>query len=113
METAVDSSRRPLTASTHTEDDLLIGRKWSEAAGTATVEVVCPRTEEVVGRGHFASVEPADKAVWLAWSASDDGVWPRLAPPGEQDGYSFGLAGAAYSGDGTRAMDSQSWYREA
>ncbi|GAA2120813.1 aldehyde dehydrogenase [Kitasatospora saccharophila] len=57
---------------------LFIGGQWVEPAGSRTIEVVSPVTEQVVGRVPHATPADVDKAVAVARSAFDHGPWPRL-----------------------------------
>jgi aldehyde dehydrogenase (NAD+) len=61
-------------------DRLFIGGEWVEPAGTGTIDVVSPHTEEVVGRVPEGTEADIDRAVGVARTAFDDGEWPRLAP---------------------------------
>jgi betaine-aldehyde dehydrogenase len=57
----------------------------SSSSGSATVEVVSPATEEVIGvvpEGTFADV---DAAVAAARAAFDDGEWVSLGAPGRAE----------------------------
>jgi acyl-CoA reductase-like NAD-dependent aldehyde dehydrogenase len=60
---------------------LFIGGEWVEPSGSATVEVVSPATEEVIGvvpEGTFADVDAAAAA---ARAAFDDGTWASMGAP--------------------------------
>jgi aldehyde dehydrogenase (NAD+) len=61
-------------------DRLYIGGRWVHAAGPDTIEVVSPRTEDVVATVPHASAADVDAAVAAARAAFDQGPWPRLAP---------------------------------
>jgi betaine-aldehyde dehydrogenase len=62
----------------HTHDKLYIGGEWVAPATTATIDVVSPHSEEVVGRVPEAREADIDRAVTAARAAFDDGPWPRL-----------------------------------
>ncbi|SEL79792.1 aldehyde dehydrogenase [Streptacidiphilus jiangxiensis] len=57
---------------------LFVGGRWVEPAGTDTIEVVSPVTEQVVGRVPHAAPADVDRAVAAAREAFDHGPWPRL-----------------------------------
>ncbi|MEV4113859.1 aldehyde dehydrogenase family protein, partial [Nonomuraea sp. NPDC049695] len=59
-------------------DTLFIGGEWVAPAGTGTIEVVSPHTEEVVGRVPDGTAEDMDRAVAAAREAFDHGPWPRM-----------------------------------
>ena len=59
---------------------LFIGGEWVEPAGTGTIDVVSPHSEEVVGRVPEATPADVDRAVAVAREAFDGGEWPRMAP---------------------------------
>ena len=61
-------------------DRLFIGGEWTAPAGTATIDVISPTTEEVVGRVPDATAADMDKAVAAARRAFDSGPWPRMTP---------------------------------
>ncbi len=61
-------------------DRLFIGGEWTAPAGTATIDVISPATEEVVGRVPDATQADVDKAVAAARQAFDSGPWPRMTP---------------------------------
>src|SRR5258708_27061399 len=56
------------------------GGKWVAPAGSATLAVVSPHTEEVVGRVPDGTPADMDRAVAAARDAFDNGPWPRMAP---------------------------------
>ncbi|HEX6313087.1 MAG TPA: aldehyde dehydrogenase [Acidimicrobiia bacterium] len=64
----------------HTYDQLFIGGEWVAPAGTATIDVISPHTEEVVGRVPEATEADVDAAVAAARTAVDNGEWPRRSP---------------------------------
>ncbi|MBB6172419.1 betaine-aldehyde dehydrogenase [Nocardiopsis mwathae] len=61
-------------------DRLYIGGEWVEPAGSGTIDVVSPHSEEVVGRVPEGTTADVDRAVEAARTAFDHGPWPRMAP---------------------------------
>jgi aldehyde dehydrogenase (NAD+) len=61
-------------------DRFYIGGQWVAPAGTATIDVVSPHTEEVIGRVPDGTAADMDAAVAAAREAFDNGPWPRLDP---------------------------------
>ncbi len=61
-------------------DRLFIGGEWVSPAGTGTIDVINPTTEEVVGRVPDSTEADVDKAVASARDAFDNGPWPRMTP---------------------------------
>jgi len=61
-------------------DQLYIGGQWVAPAGQSKFDVVCPSTEELVGRVPEGTEADMDRAVAAARQAFDRGVWPRLTP---------------------------------
>lgn len=59
-------------------DKLFIDGRWTESAGTQTIEVINPYTEQPCGRVPAGTVEDVDKAVKAARKAFD--VWSGTAP---------------------------------
>jgi aldehyde dehydrogenase (NAD+) len=59
-------------------DTLFIGGEWVAPAGTATVDVISPHTEEIVGRVPEGTAEDMERAVAAAREAFDHGPWPRM-----------------------------------
>jgi aldehyde dehydrogenase (NAD+) len=57
-----------------------IGGQWVEPAGSGTIEVVSPVTEEVVFRVAEADRADVDRAVAAAREAFDEGPWPFMSP---------------------------------
>ncbi len=49
-------------------------------AGTATIDVISPHTEEVIGRVPEGTTADIDRAVAAARAAFDKGEWPRTTP---------------------------------
>ncbi|WP_433350181.1 aldehyde dehydrogenase [Microtetraspora malaysiensis] len=60
-------------------DKLFIGGDWVAPAGTGTIDVVSPHTEEVVGRVPDGTAADMDRAVAAAREAFDNGPWPRMS----------------------------------
>ena len=61
-------------------DRLFIGGEWRAPAGTGTIDVVNPATEEPAGRVPEATEADIDRAVEAARTAFDEGPWPKMAP---------------------------------
>jgi aldehyde dehydrogenase (NAD+) len=59
---------------------LFIGGEWVEPAGTGTIDVISPHSEELVGRVPEGTPADIDRAVAVARDAFDNGEWPRLSP---------------------------------
>ncbi|MGW2148956.1 aldehyde dehydrogenase [Nonomuraea bangladeshensis] len=59
-------------------DTLFIGGEWVAPAGTGTIDVISPHTEEVVGRVPDSTAADVDRAVAAAREAFDHGPWPRM-----------------------------------
>ncbi|MFF5208726.1 aldehyde dehydrogenase [Streptosporangium sp. NPDC000396] len=59
-------------------DTLFIGGDWVAPAGTETIDVISPHTEEVVGRVPDGTPADMDRAVAAARQAFDHGPWPRM-----------------------------------
>ncbi|MEU8248026.1 aldehyde dehydrogenase [Nonomuraea sp. NPDC048916] len=59
-------------------DTLFIGGEWVTPAGTGTIDVISPHTEEVVGRVPDGTAEDMERAVAAAREAFDHGPWPRM-----------------------------------
>ncbi|MEU9884914.1 aldehyde dehydrogenase [Sphaerisporangium sp. NPDC051011] len=62
-------------------DRLFIGGDWVAPSGTATIDVISPHTEEVVGRVPDGTPADMDRAVAAARQAFDHGPWPRMTMP--------------------------------
>jgi aldehyde dehydrogenase (NAD+) len=60
-------------------DRLWIGGEWQQPSSKASLEVISPFTEEVVGRVPEAREADVDRAVAAARKAFDEGPWPRLS----------------------------------
>src|SRR6202167_4977991 len=61
-------------------DRFYIGGEWVAPAGSATIDVISPHTEEVIGRVPDGTAADMDRAVAAARDAFDNGPWPRMAP---------------------------------
>ncbi|WP_216894375.1 aldehyde dehydrogenase [Nocardia alni] len=61
-------------------DALFVGGAWIPPATSATIDVVSPHTEKVVGQVPAAAPADVDAAVRSARAAFDEGPWPRLEP---------------------------------
>ncbi|WP_030166119.1 aldehyde dehydrogenase [Spirillospora albida] len=66
-------------------DRLFIGGEWAAPAGTGTIEVISPHTEEVIGRVPDGTEADIDAAVAAARRAFDHGPWPRMTPAERAD----------------------------
>jgi aldehyde dehydrogenase (NAD+) len=64
----------------HTYEQLFIGGEWVAPAGTATIDVISPHSEELVGRVPEGTEADIDRAVAAARDALDNGEWPRVSP---------------------------------
>jgi betaine-aldehyde dehydrogenase len=64
----------------HTYDKLFIGGEWVAPAGSDTIDVISPHSEELVGRVPEGTERDIDRAVAAARDAFDNGDWPRMAP---------------------------------
>jgi aldehyde dehydrogenase (NAD+) len=81
-------------------EKLYIGGEWVEPETSATIDVVSPHTEKVIGRVPDASPADMDRAVAAARRAFDDGPWPRMTAADRAEGIKR-LSGAVQS----RAQD--------
>ncbi len=61
-------------------DRFYIGGQWVAPAGTDTIDVVSPHTEEVIGRVPEGTPADMDRAVAAARDAFDNGPWPQMDP---------------------------------
>jgi len=61
-------------------DKLFIGGDWVGPETDATIDVISPFSEEVIGRVPDASPADIDRAVAAARAAFDDGPWPSMTP---------------------------------
>lgn len=61
-------------------DQIYIGGRWVDPAGTGRITVISPVTEEPIGSVPEATIADADRAVAAARRAFDQGPWPRLEP---------------------------------
>ncbi len=64
----------------HVHKELYIGGEWVEPAGSGTIEVISPFTEEVIGQVPDGTPADIDRAVAAARQAFDSGPWPHMAP---------------------------------
>jgi betaine-aldehyde dehydrogenase len=65
---------------TFTRDHLFIGGRWVEPEGGATMPVINPATEEVIGTAPVASTKDTANAAAAARQAFDEGPWGRTTP---------------------------------
>src|SRR5258708_9601599 len=61
-------------------DRFYIGGQWVAPAGSATLDVISPHTEEVIGRVPDGTTADMDRAVAAARDAFDNGPWPQMDP---------------------------------
>jgi aldehyde dehydrogenase (NAD+) len=61
-------------------DRFYIGGQWVVPAGSATIDVISPHTEEVIGRVPDGTAADMDRAVAAARDAFDNGPWPLMDP---------------------------------
>jgi aldehyde dehydrogenase (NAD+) len=66
-------------------DRFYIGGEWLAPAGTATLDVISPHTEEIIGRVPEGTMADMDRAVAAARDAFDNGPWPRMSPADRAD----------------------------
>jgi aldehyde dehydrogenase (NAD+) len=64
----------------HGHDRVYIGGQWVAPAGSETIDVISPHTEEVIGRVPDGTTADMDRAVAAAREAFDNGPWPRMDP---------------------------------
>lgn len=60
--------------------ELFIAGEWVPPSTGATIEIVSPHTEQVIGHAPAAAPADVDRAVAAARSAFDSGPWPLLHP---------------------------------
>jgi betaine-aldehyde dehydrogenase len=60
-------------------DQLYIGGRWVDPAGTGRIEVVSPWTEQVMATVPDATTDDVDAAVAAARAAFDHGPWPQMS----------------------------------
>jgi aldehyde dehydrogenase (NAD+) len=72
-------------------EHLYIGGEFVAPAGTGTIEVISPHTEQVIARVPDGTNADIDKAVAAAREAFDAGPWPLLTPQ-ERAGYLTALS---------------------
>ena len=63
----------------HDYDKLFIGGSWVDPAGSATIDVISPHTEERVRPYPEGTTTDIDRAVAAGRKAFDEGDWPRLS----------------------------------
>src|SRR6476660_6880468 len=63
-----------------TYDKLFIGGEWVDPAGSDTIDVISPHSEELVGRVPEGTEADIDRAVTAARDAFDNGEWSRVTP---------------------------------
>jgi aldehyde dehydrogenase (NAD+) len=63
-----------------TYEQLFIGGEWVAPAGTDTIDVISPHSEELVGRVPEGTETDIDRAVASARDAFDNGDWSRMDP---------------------------------
>jgi aldehyde dehydrogenase (NAD+) len=61
-------------------DRFYIGGEWVAPAGSGTIDVISPHTEEVIGRVPDGTAADMDRAVAAARDAFDNRPWPQMAP---------------------------------
>jgi betaine-aldehyde dehydrogenase len=76
-----------------TYDKFFIGGKWVEPAGSGTLEVYSPATEELVGSVPESTAADMDRAVAAAREAFDLGPWPHMSAT-ERGDFITALSGA-------------------
>ena len=79
-----------------TRDKLYIGGEWVAPAGTGTIDVISPYTEQVIATVPDGTTADIDRAVAAARTAFDEGPWPRMTPQ-ERAGYLQQLSGLIQS----------------
>ena len=73
-------------------DKFFIGGDWVDPAGTDTLAVISPATEEVIAKVPDATTADVDRAVAAAREAFDRGPWPQMSP-GERADIMAALSG--------------------
>jgi betaine-aldehyde dehydrogenase len=66
-------------------DKFFIGGDWVDPAGTDTLAVISPHTEEVIAKVPEATTADVDRAVAAARQAFDHGPWPHMSPTERAD----------------------------
>ena len=61
------------------KDKLFIGGDWVSPAGTGTIDVISPSTEQVIARVPEGTERDIDRAVAAAREAFDRGPWPQMS----------------------------------
>ncbi|MFG1687778.1 aldehyde dehydrogenase family protein [Nonomuraea sp. NPDC049269] len=62
-------------------DFLYVDGEWVEPEKGRTTDVICPFTEEPIGRAALAGPSDVDRAVRAARAAFDHGPWRHTTPP--------------------------------
>jgi aldehyde dehydrogenase (NAD+) len=62
-----------------TRDTFFIGARWVRPAGSGSIDVISPITEEPIGRVPDSTPADIDRAVTAARRAFDVGPWPRMS----------------------------------
>ena len=62
---------------------LFIGGEWVDSTGKATIDVISPHSEELVGRTPEGTTADMDRAVTAARTTFDEGTW-SLADPADR-----------------------------
>src|SRR5260370_34627977 len=63
-----------------THEKLFIGGEWVAPAGTGTIDVISPHSEELVGRVPEGTEADIDRAVAAARESFDNGEWSHASP---------------------------------
>ena len=63
-----------------TYEKLFIGGEWVDPAGSSTIDVISPHSEELVGRVPEGTEADIDRAVTAARDSFDNGEWARMDP---------------------------------
>src|SRR5437870_4292058 len=63
-----------------THEQLFIAGEWVDPAGSGTIDVISPHSEELVGRVPEGTDVDIDRAVAAARDAFDNGEWSRMSP---------------------------------
>ena len=61
------------------KDKLFIGGDWVDPAGSGTIDVISPSTEQSIARVPDGTTADIDRAVAAARDAFDNGPWPRMS----------------------------------
>ena len=66
------------TDAIRTYDRYFVSGRWHPTTSGRSIEIVSPRTEELIGRAGLAGAADVERAVAAAREAFDDGPWPRM-----------------------------------